>query len=57
MRYMPPCSTGVRLVEVIDEEMKDSEQVAAHLDDVIVFHSDPVSHVQTILSLFQPLPK
>ena len=31
--------------------------MAAYLDDVIVFYSDPVAHVRTILSLFERLRK
>ena len=33
------------------------EQVAAYLDDVIVFESDPAAHVQTIRTLFERLRK
>ena len=33
------------------------KQVAAYLDDVIVFDSDPVAHVRTIRSLFERLRK
>ena len=44
-------------VKVINEVIKDLEQVAAYLDDVIVFDSDPVSHVRTIISLFERLRK
>ena len=40
-------------VTVINEVIKDLKQVAAHLDDVIVFDSDPIAHVQTIRSLFE----
>ena len=35
-------------VKVIDEVVKDLKQMAAYLDDVIVFDSDPIAHVQTI---------
>ena len=44
-------------VKVISEVIKDLTQVAAYLDDVIVFDSDPISHVQTIRSLFERLRK
>ena len=36
---------------------KDLKQVAAYLDDVIVFDSDPIEHVQMIRSLFERLRK
>ena len=39
------------------EAIKDFKQVAAHLDDVILFDSDPIAHVQTIQSLFERLRK
>ena len=42
---------------MINEVIKDLKQVAAYLDDVIVFHSDPIAHVQTIRSLFDRLRK
>ena len=42
-------------VKVINEVIKDLKQVAAYLDDVIVFDSDPIAHVQTIRSLFERL--
>ena len=32
-------------------------QVAAYLDDVIVFDSDPTAYVKTIRALFEPLRK
>ena len=44
-------------VKVINEVIKDLKQVAAYLDDVIVFDSDPIAHVQTIRSLFERLRK
>ena len=44
-------------VKVIDEVVKDLKQMAAYLDDVIVFDSDPIAHVQTIRSLFDRLRK
>ena len=44
-------------VKVINEVIKDLNQVAAYLDDVIVFDSDPIAHVQTIRSLFERLRK
>ena len=40
---------------MINEVIKDVNQVAAYLDDVIVFDSDPIAHVQTIRSLFERL--
>ena len=42
---------------MINEVIKDLKQVAAYLDDVIVFYSDPIAHVQTICSLFERLRK
>ena len=44
-------------VKVINEVIKDLKQVAAYLDDVIVFDSDPVAHVRMITSLFERLRK
>ena len=44
-------------VKAINEVIKDLNQVAAYLDDVIVFSSDPVEHVRTISSLFERLRK
>ena len=44
-------------VKVINEVFKGLEQVAAYLDDAIVFDSDPIAHVQTIRSLFERLRK
>ena len=44
-------------VKVINEVIKGLTQVAAYLDDVIVFDSDPVTHVRTIRSLFERLRK
>ena len=43
------------LVKVINEAIKDFQQVAAHLDDVILLDSDPIAHVQAIRSLFERL--
>ena len=37
--------------------MKNLEQVAAYLDDVIVFDSDPTVHVKTMRALFEHLRK
>ena len=34
-------------VKVINEVIKGLQQVAAYLDDVIVFDSDPKAHVKT----------
>ena len=39
-------------VKVINEVIQDLNQVAPNLDDVTVFDSDPIAHVQTIRSLF-----
>ena len=56
---MPQDSSDLpgRFVKVINEAIKDLKQVVAHLDDVIVFDSDPIAHVQRIRSLFECLPK
>ena len=37
--------------------INDLKQVAAYLDDVVVFDSDPIARVQTIRSLFERLRK
>ena len=42
-------------VKVINAVAKGLEQVAAYLDDVIVFDSDPSAHVKTIRVLFERL--
>ena len=42
---------------VMNEEIKDLKQMAAYLDDVVVFDSDPIAYVQTIRSLFERLRK
>ena len=44
-------------VKVINEVIKDFKQVAANLDDAIVFDSDTVAHVRTIRCLFERLRK
>ena len=44
-------------VKVINEVIKDLNQVAAYPDDVIVFDSDPIAQVQTNRSLFERLRK
>ena len=44
-------------VKIINEMIKGLKQVAAYLDDVIVFDSDPVVNVRTIRSLFERLRK
>ena len=44
-------------VKVINEVIKDLKQVATYLDDVIMFDSNPIAHVQTIRSLFERLRK
>ena len=56
-RVMPQSSSGSPgwFVKVINEVIKGLKQVAAYLDDVIVFDSDPIAHVQTIRSLFERL--
>ena len=41
-------SASPRWFKVINEVINDLKQVAAYLDDVIVFESDPVAHVQKI---------
>ena len=43
------------VVKVINEVIKYSKQVAAYLDDVVVFDYDPVAHGRTIRSLFEHL--
>ena len=43
--------------KVTNEVIKDLQQVAAYLDDVIVFDCDPIAHVPTIRSLFERLRK
>lgn len=42
-------------VTVINEVAKDVERVAAFLDDVIAFGSDPSAHVKTIRAFFERL--
>ena len=56
---MPQSSSASpgRFVKAINEVFKDLKQVAAYLDDVIAFDSDPIAHVQTIRSLFERLRK
>ena len=56
---MPQGSTASPgwFVKVINEVFKDVKQVAAYLDDVIVFDSDPVAHVRKIRSIFGRLRK
>ena len=44
-------------MKVINEVTKGLEQVAAYLDDVIVFDSDPSTHVKIICPLFKRLRK
>ena len=44
-------------VKVINEVIKDLKQVAAYLDDVIVFDFNAIAQVQTIRSLFERLRK
>ena len=42
---------------MISEVVKSLAQVAAYLDDVIVFDSDPTAHVKAIRALFERLRK
>ena len=42
---------------MIDEATKDLEQVAEYLDGVIVFDSDPLTHIKTSRALFERLRK
>ena len=44
-------------IKVLNDVTKDLEQVAAYLDDVIVFDSDPTAHVTTVRALFERLRK
>ena len=39
-------------MKVINEVTKGLEQVAAYLGDVVVFDSDPLTHIKTIRALF-----
>ena len=41
-------------VKVTNEVIKDLKQVAAYLDDVIVFDFDPIAHVHDSLPLRTP---
>ena len=41
-----------RFIKVVDEVIKRSEQMAAYLDDVLVFDSDSTAHVKTMRALF-----
>ena len=43
--------------KVINKVIKGLEQVAAYLDDVKVFDSEPTAHVKTIRALFELLHK
>ena len=54
---MPQGSSAspVWFVKVINEVIKGLEQVAAYLNDVIVFDSDPTAHVKTMRTLFERL--
>ena len=55
-----PQSSGAspgRFVKVINEVIKGLEQVAAHLDDVMVYDTDTTAHVKTIRWLFERLRK
>ena len=44
-------------VKVVNEVIMNLEQVAAYLEDVIVFDSNPTAHVKTIRALFERLRK
>ena len=44
-------------VEVVNEVLKGLAQVAAYLDDVILFDSDPTAHVKRIRTFFERLRK
>ena len=44
-------------VKVVNEGIKGLEQVAAYLDDVVVFASDPTAHVKIMRALFECLGK
>ena len=44
-------------VETIKKVIKGLEQMAAYLDDVIVFGSDPTAYVKTMRALFERLRK
>ena len=56
---MPQGSSGSPgwFVKVINEVIKYFKQVAAYHDDVNVFDSDPIEHVQMIRSLIERLRK
>ena len=56
---MPQCSGASPgwFVKGFNEVIKGLEQVAAYLDDVIVFDSDPTAHVKTMCTLFERLRK
>ena len=56
---MPQGSSAspVWCVKVIDDAIKDLEQVSAYLDDVIALDSDPMAHVKTMRTLFERLCK
>ena len=40
---------------MLNEGIKDLKQVADYFDDVVVFASDPIAHIQMIRSLFRLL--
>ena len=56
---MPQGSTASAgwFVKVINEVIKGSGQVAAYLDDVLVFDPDPTAHVKNMHTLFERLRK
>ena len=56
---MPQGSSAspVWCVKVIDDAIKDLEQVSAYLDDVIALDSDPMAYVKTMRTLFERLCK
>ena len=43
------------VVKVINEVIKGLEQLAAYLDDVIVFDPNPTAHIKTMRTLFERL--
>ena len=56
---MPQCNSASLgwFEKVINEMIQDLKQVAAYVDDEIVFDSTPVAHVSNIRSLFESLRK
>ena len=56
-RRAPGQQCFARLVRQGDQAIKDLALVAAYLDNVIVFESDPTAHVKTMRGLFERLRK